>query len=86
MAQFDDAPGTVRLRDQAFGIQLNQAGIAVRRIKNCFDVNPVMVKEALVMMGRIGPGFRLPLCETTPEKRERMRRTLAGLGLVKEVS
>ena len=50
------------------------------------DVNPVMVKEALVMMGRIGPGFRLPLCETTPEKRERMRRTLAGLGLVKEVS
>ena len=46
------------------------------------DVNPVMVKEALAMMGKIGPGFRLPLCETTPEKREQMRKTLAELGLV----
>ena len=40
-----------------------------------------MVKEALVMTGRIGPGFRLPLCETTPEKREKLRATLAALGL-----
>ena len=46
------------------------------------DVNPVMVKEALAMMGKIGPGFRLPLCETTPEKRGQMRKTLAELGLV----
>ena len=41
-----------------------------------------MVKEALAMMGKIGPGFRLPLCETTPEKRAQMRKTLAELGLV----
>jgi 4-hydroxy-tetrahydrodipicolinate synthase len=46
------------------------------------DVNPAMVKEALAMMGKIGPGFRLPLCETTPEKRGQMRKTLAELGLV----
>ena len=46
------------------------------------DTNPIMVKEALVMMKKIGPGFRLPLCETTPEKREQMRRTLAALGLL----
>ena len=46
------------------------------------DTNPVMVKEALVMMKKIGPGFRLPLCETTPANREQMRRTLAALGLV----
>ena len=46
------------------------------------DVNPVMVKEALAMMGKIGLGFRLPLCETTPEKRAQMRKTLAELGLV----
>ena len=45
------------------------------------DTNPIMVKEALVMTGRIGPGFRLPLCETTPEKREKLRATLAALGL-----
>ena len=46
------------------------------------DTNPVMVKEALVMMKKIGPGFRLPLCETTDANREQMRRTLAALGLV----
>ena len=46
------------------------------------DTNPIMVKEALVMMKKIGPGFRLPLCETTPEKRGQMRATLAVLGLV----
>ena len=45
------------------------------------DTNPIMVKEALVMMKKIGPGFRLPLCETTPEKREKLRATLAALGL-----
>ena len=46
------------------------------------DTNPIMVKEALAMMGRIGPGFRLPLCETTDANRAQMRRTLAALGLV----
>ncbi|MBR4653329.1 MAG: 4-hydroxy-tetrahydrodipicolinate synthase [Kiritimatiellae bacterium] len=46
------------------------------------DTNPIMVKEALVMMGRIGPGFRLPLCETTEDNRAQMHRTLAALGLV----
>ena len=46
------------------------------------DTNPIMVKEALVMMKKIGPGFRLPLCETTPEKRAQLRRTLEALGLV----
>ena len=47
------------------------------------DTNPIMVKEALVMMGRIGPGFRLPLCETTAANRAQMRSTLEGLGLLK---
>jgi 4-hydroxy-tetrahydrodipicolinate synthase len=46
------------------------------------DVNPVMVKEALALMGRLEPVFRLPLCETTDANRARMRETLAGLGLV----
>ena len=45
------------------------------------DTNPIMVKEALAMMKKIGPGFRLPLCETTSEKREKLRSTLAVLGL-----
>lgn len=47
------------------------------------DTNPVMVKEALAMMGLAELSFRLPLCETAPEKREAMRRTLHSLGLVR---
>ena len=46
------------------------------------DTNPIMAKEALVMMGRIGPGFRLPLCETTEANREQLKRTLSALGLL----
>ena len=46
------------------------------------DTNPIMVKEALALMGKIDLQFRLPLCETTVEKRERIRRTLSELGLV----
>ena len=47
------------------------------------DVNPVMAKEALAMMGKIALSLRLPLCETTPEKREALRATLRSLGLVR---
>ena len=46
------------------------------------DVNPVMVKEALALMGKIERSFRLPLCETTDGNLERMRETLAGISLV----
>ena len=46
------------------------------------DVNPVMVKEALSLMGKIDRVFRLPLCETTDGNLERMKATLAGVGLI----
>jgi len=46
------------------------------------DVNPVMVKEALALMGKIENVFRLPLCETTEKNREQMRQTLKGVGLL----
>jgi len=46
------------------------------------DTNPVMVKEALALMGRVEAVFRLPLCETTEANRATMRATLAALGLV----
>ena len=45
------------------------------------DVNPVMVKEALAMTGRVRNVFRLPLCETTEANRAQMRATLSALGL-----
>ena len=46
------------------------------------DVNPVMVKEALALLGRCERVFRLPLCETDDAKLARMRGTLEALGLL----
>ena len=46
------------------------------------DVNPVMVKEALALMGRIERVFRLPLCETDDAKLAQMKKTLEGIGLL----
>ena len=46
------------------------------------DVNPVMVKEALAMMGRCERVFRLPLCETDDAKLARLKGTMSALGLV----
>ena len=47
------------------------------------DTNPVMVKEALAMMGRIDLAYRLPLCETTVENRAKLANTLRELGVLK---
>jgi 4-hydroxy-tetrahydrodipicolinate synthase len=47
------------------------------------DTNPIPVKTALWMMGRMEKEFRLPLCPTTPEKEERIRETLKEFGVIK---
>jgi 4-hydroxy-tetrahydrodipicolinate synthase len=47
------------------------------------DTNPIPVKEALALMGRIEPVFRLPLCETTPEIREKIKTVLEEKGFLK---
>ena len=55
-----------------------------RLFHNLFiDTNPVMVKEALALMGRIDLVFRLPLCETTVANREKISETLKMLGVLK---
>ena len=46
------------------------------------DVNPVMVKEALWLMGKCERVFRLPLCETDDAKLAQMKSTLATLKLI----
>lgn len=46
------------------------------------DTNPVMVKEAMWLIGRLERVFRLPLCETTEKNLETMRQTLTKLGLI----
>ncbi len=46
------------------------------------DTNPIPVKTALSMMGRMEKEFRLPLCPTTPEKEEVIRKTLKEYGVI----
>ena len=46
------------------------------------DVNPVMVKEAMALQGKVENVFRLPLCETTEKNREAMRQSLLRVGLL----
>ena len=47
------------------------------------DTNPVMVKEALALMGKLDLVYRLPLCETTAENRAKIAETLKELGVLK---
>ena len=54
-----------------------------RLFHNLFiDTNPVMVKEALALMGKIDLVYRLPLCETTAANREIIAQTLKELGVL----
>ncbi len=46
------------------------------------DTNPIPVKTALALMSRIGPSFRLPLCEPAENIREQIIRTLRSLNLL----
>jgi len=46
------------------------------------DVNPVMVKEALWLMGKIERRMRLPLCPTDNEKLAKLKSTLSALKLM----
>jgi 4-hydroxy-tetrahydrodipicolinate synthase len=46
------------------------------------DTNPIPVKAALAMMGRILPTYRLPLCEPSEKIREQLHKTLSSLNLL----
>ncbi len=46
------------------------------------DTNPIPVKTALAMMNRIGPTFRLPLCETNDKARAHLEQTLSSFDLI----
>ncbi len=47
------------------------------------DTNPIPVKAALGMMGKIRPVYRLPLCPPDERCAATLRATLAELGLIK---
>lgn len=46
------------------------------------ESNPVPVKEALAMLGRMSPEVRLPLCELTDASRTKLTGTLREFGLL----
>lgn len=48
---------------------------------NFIESNPIPVKAALTLMGRIGPGIRLPLVPAQPATVERMRQELVRLNV-----
>jgi 4-hydroxy-tetrahydrodipicolinate synthase len=46
------------------------------------ETNPVPVKTALAMMGKIREEFRLPLCPMSDENREKLKNSLINYGLI----
>lgn len=46
------------------------------------DTNPIPVKAALAMMGRVEEVYRLPMCSMSDVLKERLRKTLAELKLI----
>jgi 4-hydroxy-tetrahydrodipicolinate synthase len=49
---------------------------------NFIETNPIPVKAALAMMGRIKEVYRLPMCPMKPENRARLEMVLAEYGLI----
>lgn len=47
------------------------------------ETNPIPVKHALGMMGKIVPQLRLPLCAMLPENEEKLRKVLQEYKLIK---
>ncbi|MCA1960126.1 MAG: 4-hydroxy-tetrahydrodipicolinate synthase [Desulfomonile sp.] len=46
------------------------------------ETNPIPVKAALGIMGKIRPEFRLPLCEPSPANLEKLKSVLERYGLI----
>ncbi|MDD3886360.1 MAG: 4-hydroxy-tetrahydrodipicolinate synthase [Victivallaceae bacterium] len=47
------------------------------------ETNPVPIKAALAMAGMMAEEYRLPLCELTPEHREKLAASLKRCGIIK---
>ncbi len=46
------------------------------------ETNPIPVKTALALMGKIQEEFRLPLCEMAPENKAKLKETLSSYNLI----
>ena len=47
-----------------------------------YETNPIPVKTALGMMGKIDPELRLPLCAMAAETKDQLTRVLKDAGLI----
>ena len=47
-----------------------------------YETNPIPVKTALGMMGKIDPELRLPLCEMATDTKHQLTRALQDAGLI----
>jgi 4-hydroxy-tetrahydrodipicolinate synthase len=47
------------------------------------ETNPIPVKEAMAMLGMIGPELRLPMCRMADANRQRLEALLVSFGLLK---
>ncbi len=50
------------------------------------EVNPIPIKTAMELTGKCGGALRLPLCQMTPEHRERLRSVMAACQLLPSAS
>lgn len=48
-----------------------------------FETNPIPVKTALAMMGKIQEEFRMPLCEMSTANRDKLKKVLKDLKLIR---
>lgn len=47
------------------------------------ETNPIPVKTALALMGKIQEEFRMPLCEMAPANRDKLKRVLKDMKLIR---
>ncbi|HXW69612.1 MAG TPA: 4-hydroxy-tetrahydrodipicolinate synthase [Dissulfurispiraceae bacterium] len=46
------------------------------------ETNPIPVKTALALMGKINEEFRLPLCEMSPANKEKLKSVIKSFGVI----
>ena len=71
----------VRTGDLAAGLALHERLYPVAKAL-FLETNPIPVKTALQMMGRLSGELRLPLCEMAPANASRLRDVLKSIGLL----
>lgn len=47
-----------------------------------YETNPIPVKQALALMGKIQPDLRLPLCPMSPDNRDKLTQVMKDYGLI----